>query len=55
MKSKKREIDLAGKQNLSRIGLVRGLRMQHRCSIVMSNAGVGQRKAHDRFSRNLLA
>ena len=35
MKSKKRGIDLAGKQNLNRIWLVRGLRMQH-CSIVMS-------------------
>ena len=36
MKSKKLEIDLAGKQNLSCIWLVRGLRMRHRCSIVMS-------------------
>ena len=35
MKSKKRAIDLAGKRNLGRIWLVRGLRMQHR-SVVMS-------------------
>ena len=36
MKSKKRGIDLAGKQNLSCIWLVRGPRMRHRCSVVMS-------------------
>ena len=44
MKSKKRGIDLAGKQNLSCIWLVRGLRMQHRCSIVMS---MGQPRVWD--------
>ena len=36
MKSKKRGIDLASRWNLSHIWLVRGLRMQHRCSVVMS-------------------
>jgi hypothetical protein len=36
MKSKKLGIDLAGKQNLSCIWLVRGPRMRHRCSVVMS-------------------